>query len=89
MVACQNARHHMVSEFLDHGADCNAEDNDGWTPLLLAVKAGKLNICLNLLDHGAQIDHREMVIDIKQSKIVLYMNIDLIYNIVIRVAGLL
>ncbi|XP_077298504.1 ankyrin repeat-rich membrane spanning isoform X2 [Arctopsyche grandis] len=60
MVACQNARHHMVSELLDHGADCNAEDNDSWTPLLLAAKAGKLSVCLNLLDHGAQIEHREM-----------------------------
>lgn len=61
MLACQNGKHEMANELLVHGADPNAEDCDNWTPLLLAAKEGKANICLNLLDNGANIEHREMV----------------------------
>lgn len=42
------------------GADIQAEDMDNWTALLCATKAGHIEIVLYLLDHGADIEHREM-----------------------------
>lgn len=61
MVAAAKGRSAYVHELLAHGADPNAEDSDNWTPLLCAAKEGHTNICLMLLENGADIEHRDMV----------------------------
>lgn len=37
----------------------NLQDN--WTPLLCAAKENFTSICVELLNHGADIEHRDMV----------------------------
>lgn len=61
MVASAKGRSTMVRELLTHGADTNLEDNDGWSALLSASKEGYVDIVLQLLEHNAAIDHRDMV----------------------------
>lgn len=34
---------------------------DNWTALICAAKEGHTDICTELLDHGADIEHRDMV----------------------------
>jgi hypothetical protein len=34
---------------------------DNWSALLCAAKEGYADICMELLEHGADIDHRDMV----------------------------
>ena len=41
---------------LERGADVNACDNDGWTPLYLAAWSGRLEFVRMLLEHGALIN---------------------------------
>jgi ankyrin repeat protein len=40
---------------LDHGADVNARDQQGWTPLYMALRFGHINSIKILLDYGADI----------------------------------
>lgn len=61
MVASAKGRSALVRELLTHGADPNLEDNDGWSALLNAAKEGYVDIVLQLLEHNAAIDHRDMV----------------------------
>lgn len=61
MVASAKGRSAMLRELLTHGADPNIEDNDGWSALLNAAKEGYVDIVLQLLEHNATIDHRDMV----------------------------
>lgn len=51
----------FTRELLARGADFQAEDNDNWSPLLYAAKAGHFEIVQMLVDHGADIEHRDMV----------------------------
>nr|XP_033816695.1 protein phosphatase 1 regulatory subunit 12C isoform X2 [Geotrypetes seraphini] len=45
-----------VVEFLvDHGANVNQADNEGWTPLHVAASCGYLEIAEYLLKHGANV----------------------------------
>ena len=41
---------------LDKGADVNAKDNDGWTPLIKAAAGGRIELARLLLERGADID---------------------------------
>lgn len=50
----------FVKELILRGADIQAEDYDNWTALLYATKGGHYEIVQYLLDHGADIEHREM-----------------------------
>jgi ankyrin repeat protein len=43
---------------LNHGADANAQDHNGWTPLLLAAESKHLEIVQMLLEHHADIHAR-------------------------------
>jgi ankyrin repeat protein len=42
-----------IKPLLEKGADVNAKDNDGWTPLQFAAKRGSLEIVRLLLENGA------------------------------------
>lgn len=61
MLAASKGRSSFVRELLAHGADPNAEDADNWTALLCAAKEGHTDICLQLLEQNANIEHRDMV----------------------------
>lgn len=61
-MASSKGRANFVRELLAHGADTNAEDGDNWAALLCAAKEGHADICLQLLEHNAEIEHRDMVI---------------------------
>lgn len=65
MLAATKGRSSFVRELLAHGADPNAEDSDNWTALLCAAKEGHTDICLQLLEHNADIEHHDMVRNIK------------------------
>jgi len=51
----------FVREFLARGADVQAEDLDNWTALLCASRNGHFDVVQLLLDHGAEVEHRDMV----------------------------
>lgn len=61
MVAAAKGKTSFVRELLAHGADPNAEDADSWTALLCAAKEGHRDICLQLLEQNAEVEHRDMV----------------------------
>lgn len=62
MVVASRGQINFVREFLARGADVQAEDNDSWTALLCATKAGYFDVVQLLVDHGADIEHRDMVV---------------------------
>jgi hypothetical protein len=41
---------------LEHGADINTQDQDGWTPLYYALLYGALEVVRVLLEHGADVE---------------------------------
>jgi hypothetical protein len=45
-----------VTSLLDSGADVNARDLRGWTPLLWAVKRGQMDLVKLFLDNGADVN---------------------------------
>ncbi|KAM3069673.1 hypothetical protein ACMFMG_010391 [Clarireedia jacksonii] len=46
----------MVKKLIDHGADVNAKDTTGRTPLYYASRNGKLNVVELLLERGAEVN---------------------------------
>ena len=46
----------MVSLLLDHGADIEAKDNDGWTPLRIAAVEHSLDMARLLIENDASTD---------------------------------
>ena len=44
---------------IEHGADVNAKDNSGRTPLCEAVSAGKENLVQFFLEHGADVNAKD------------------------------
>jgi len=48
----------IVKDLLAHGADPNAQDEHGWTPLLCAAVNGNVRIAHCLLDHRADVNER-------------------------------
>lgn len=41
----------IVRFLVNHGADIDAQDNEGWTPLHAAVCCGNINIAKFLFEH--------------------------------------
>ena len=62
MIAASRGSTHFVRELIILGSDVNSSDLDSWTALLCATKGGHLEIVEILVEHGADIEHREMVI---------------------------
>lgn len=50
----------FVKELVLRGADIQAEDYDNWTALLYATKGGHYETVQYLLDHAADVEHRDM-----------------------------
>jgi ankyrin repeat protein len=48
----------IVESLLHYGADPNAADEHGWTPLLCATINNNLSIAQSLLDHGADVNEK-------------------------------
>lgn len=45
----------MVEFLVEHGADVNRGDNEGWTPLHATASCGFLSIAKYLIEHGANV----------------------------------
>jgi ankyrin repeat protein len=46
----------MVQFLVEHEADLNAQDNEGWTPLHAAVSVGNLEVAKYLVSAGAKLN---------------------------------
>ncbi|KAF7636715.1 hypothetical protein Mgra_00003896 [Meloidogyne graminicola] len=61
----------IVRFLVQHNADINAQDNEGWTPLHTAVCCGNLNITKYLYEHNADLAcvniDKELPIDLAES----------------------
>ena len=53
------SRRQVCSILVQMGADVNATDSYGWTPLLFAAKKGSAVVLRNLLEMNANIDHED------------------------------
>ena len=49
----------VVRFLLEHGADVNGQDLDGWTPLHVASISGALEVVRLLLEHGADVEAKK------------------------------
>ena len=61
MVAATKGLVLFVKELIARSADTHASDLDNWTALLCASKAGHLEVVEILIEHGADVEHRDMV----------------------------
>lgn len=52
----------VIKLLLEHKADPNIEGLGGETPLLFAASQGQSNIVDQLLNHGANINHTDLVL---------------------------
>lgn len=54
-LACRSKNFEIAKILVENGADVNAFDEEGWTPLMRASLAGEANIVNLLLDNGANV----------------------------------
>lgn len=61
----------MVEFLVQHGADVNRQDNEGWTPLHATASCGFLSIAQYLIEHGADLgavnSDGDLAIDLSES----------------------
>lgn len=61
----------MVEFLVEHGADVNRGDNEGWTPLHATASCGFISIAKYLIEHGgnvAAVNHDgQLAVDIAES----------------------
>jgi ankyrin repeat protein len=55
-IVAEDAEPRMIEYLVQHGADVNAVEKGGWTPLHFAARDHKVEIATILLSHGATID---------------------------------
>ena len=53
IVATNHRKDDVVKALIDHGANVNITDNNGWSPLMFAAEKGHLTIMQALLDKNA------------------------------------
>lgn len=56
--ASEEVNEKAVTELLRQGANANAEDSRGWTPLIYAAQTGSVAIVRKLIEAGANVNHR-------------------------------
>jgi ankyrin repeat protein len=56
--AAEEVDEKAVAELLRQGANANAEDARGWTPLILAAQTGNVAMVRTLISAGANVNHR-------------------------------
>jgi ankyrin repeat protein len=61
--------YHVVEALLEYGADLNASDDSGMTPLVFAHYLNKPDIVLLLLQHGAEVTPEKTLREEKKHKI--------------------
>jgi len=49
----------VVAFLVEHGADVNAKDNNGITPLMYAVEKGDSEVVAFLVEHGAKVNAKD------------------------------
>ena len=54
--ACKNGNINEIKRLLDNGADVNAKDDDGYTPLISASAGGFVETAKFLLENGADMN---------------------------------
>ena len=54
--AVENHKLESVKKFVANGVDVNAKDKDGWTPLMVSVWHGNLDIAKLLVENGADVN---------------------------------
>jgi ankyrin repeat protein len=55
-VACQNRHTECLSLLINHGAQLDKADNEGFTPAIIAYQHGHTDCLSLLINHGAQLD---------------------------------
>lgn len=69
--ACIDDNLDMVEFLVEHGADVNRGDNEGWTPLHATASCGFISIAKYLIEHGANVAavnyDGELALDIAES----------------------
>ncbi|KAK3924724.1 Protein phosphatase 1 regulatory subunit 12A [Frankliniella fusca] len=70
-IACIDDNLDMVEFLVEHGADVNRGDNEGWTPLHATASCGFISIAKYLIEHGANVaavnNDGELPLDIAES----------------------
>jgi len=56
--AAEHGNAGLVKQLLLQGANVDAEDSKGWTPLIFAARSGNEGIVHSLIAHGADVNHR-------------------------------
>ena len=59
-LAATNSSGHIVKALLDAGADVESANQEGQTALMLAARAGSMNVAEVLVGHGADVNAREV-----------------------------
>ena len=54
--AANHGQHYAATLLLDHGAEVNLKDNNGWTPLHHAAWKGHTDVATLLIDRGADVN---------------------------------
>lgn len=67
MMACRKNNAKCAKLLMDHGADVNAADVDGWTPLLQACNSGFAECVEVLLNGGADTQKAKQVSNLQTS----------------------
>lgn len=68
MQAVFNANLESVNYVLSKGANVNAQTPKGETALVLAIKKNKLAIVKKLVEAGADVNHKELLLSSNSSK---------------------
>ena len=71
----------VVTELLDHGANINAEDNEGISPFLLAIELNYPELAYFLWERGAKIDAKDFKLKTALHHAVERKNLDMVKSL--------